>query len=243
MIAYACTFDGHDIAEFWSIEYHMTRTLPTWSPTLVEVPANGALFGGTRAEPVTITMQLVALDDTRDGRQEALRTLAGWLAVDEPRPLYLGDEGGRYRLAVPTDEAPIEPFLNADSVEITFTCPDPLLHGATQRVTVPSGGSVSIRVGGTAPARPTITASAATGSAGGAWSVVTEDGGGIYAAIAGGSSKPVFADVATRVLKVDGTVTMLNASYDWPTLTPGTHTLTMTQGTGAAIVEWEDLWW
>lgn len=242
MITYACTFDGHDLAEWFGIEYHMQRGLPTWEPTLVDVPGRGVLFGGTRALPATITMQLVALADTRDERQEAMRLLAGWLAVDEPKKLWLGDEGGRYRYAVPTDEAAIEPYLNADSVEVTFTCPDPLLHGQRQSVTVPSGGSVSILVDGTAPAEPTVTASA-TGGSGGAWALVTEDGGGIYASIPSGTTRAVAADVATRTLTVGGSVAMLNAAYDWPTLTPGTHTLTMSQGTGACTVEWEELWW
>lgn len=241
MITYACTFDGHDLAEFFGIEYHMQRGLPAWEPALVDVPGRGSLFGGTRALPATITMQLVALADTRDERQEALRMLAGWLAVDEPRPLWLGDEGGRYRLAVPTDEAPVEAYLNADSVEVTFTCPDPLLHGQRQSVTVPSGGSVTILVDGTAPAEPTITASA-TGDSGGAWSLVTEGGNGIYAAIPSGTTRAVAADVATRTLTVGGTVAMLNTAYDWPTLAPGQHTLTMT-GTGTCTVEWEELWW
>lgn len=242
-MSYVCAFDGHDLTVLFSVEYHMTRRLPTWEPALVDVPGMGALFGGTRAMPATITMKLVSLDQTRDGRQEALRTLAGWLAVDEPKQLILGDEGGRYRLAIPTDEAVIEPFLNADSVEVSLTCPDPLLHGTERTVTVPSGGSVTINVGGTAPARPTITASAATGSPGGAWSVTTESGSGIYASIASGTSKAVFADVATRTLTVGGSVAMLNAAYDWPTLAPGTHILTMAQGTGAATVTWEELWW
>ena len=242
-MSYTCTFDGHDLTLLFSVEYHMSRALPTWEPTLVEVPNTGALFGGTRALPVTITMQLVSLDSTRDGRQEALRTLAGWLAVDEPKQLILGDEGGRYRLAIPTDEAAIEPFLNADSVEVSFTCPDPLLHGTERTVTVPSGGSVTISVGGTAPARPTITANSARGSSSGAWAVTTESGSGIYAAIASNTTRAVVANVATRTLTVAGSVVMLNAAYDWPILTPGSHTLTMSQGTGAATVKWEELWW
>lgn len=243
MTEYASTFDGHDLASLFAIDYQMERQLPVWEPTLVDVPGRGSLFGGTRALPVTIRMTLVTQAPTRDERQEALRTLAGWLAVDEPRPLYLGDEGGRYRMAVPTEEAEVTPYLDADAVEVTFTCPDPLLHGTRMRATVPSGGTVRIDVGGTAPAQPTISASAAHGASGGGWSVVTDEGRGIYANIAQDATRTLVADVAHRTLVVGGSAAMLDTDYDWPTMTPGARTLTMALGTGEAVVEWEELWW
>lgn len=240
-IDYACTFDGHDLDEFFAVDYQMERRLPTWEPSLVDVPArSGAIFGGTRATPVTIGMRLVVLERFRDRRQELLRMLAGWLAVDEPKKLVLGDEGGRYRLAVPTEEAPITPYLNGDVVEVYFTCPDPLLHGETRTATVPSGGTATIRVGGTAPTAPRVTASATGGASG--WTL-TMPNGGIHAEIPNGTTRAVVADCAARTLTVGGSVAMLAPAYDWPTLAPGENVLTMTAGTGAATIEWEELWW
>lgn len=239
---YACMFDGHDLTQFFVVDYQMERRLPTWEPALVDVPArSGALFGGTRANPVTIGMRLAVIDRYRDRRQELLRMLAGWLAVDEPKKLVLGDEGGAYRLAIPSDDAQVTPHLNADSVELTFTCPDPLLHGETRTATVPSGGTATIHVVGTAPTAPRITVSAKGAATG--WTLAMPDGSGIHADIPSGATRAIVADCAERTLTVGGETAMLATSYYWPVLNPGDNVLTMTAGTGAATIEWEELWW
>lgn len=242
MSDYAFEFDGHDLNSLFVVS-SVQRGLPPREPTLVDVPGrSGALFGGTRATPPTITVSLYAIGSTREQRQQAMRTLAGWLAVDEPKRLVLGDEGGRYRLAVPSADASMSQWIDADSVEVTFTCPDPWLYGEVMTETLPSGGTLAITVGGTAPTWPTITANA-TGGSQGSWIVTLEDGTGIYASIPSGTTHALTADCGARTLVVNEGVAMLPPSYDWPRLTPGAHTLTMAQGTGDATVTWVERWW
>lgn len=239
---YACTFDGHDLAELFSIEYHMTRRLPTWEPTLVDVPArNGALFGGTRAQAVEIGMQLCPRALGRDERQEDLRTLASWLAVSEPKPLYLGDEGGRYRMAVPTGESEITPYLDADVVQIGFVCPDPRLYGDERSATVTTTAT-SILVDGTAVTRPLITATA-TPNGSGIWAITDlTTGEYMQVSLTSGSHTVVF-DCEARTVKVDGAVTMLAPACDWLTFGNIEHQLQITTGTGTATVTWQEMWW
>lgn len=242
-MSYSLIFDGHDLTEHFAIERHATRTLGVWEPNLVDVPGrSGALFGGTRRMPVTLTFDLYAIDGTREERQQAMRMLAGWLAVDEPKQLVLGDESPRYRMAVPSGEGMQEAYLNADHASVTFTCPDPWLYGEVVTETLPSGGTLTITVGGTAPTWPTITANA-TGGSQGSWIVTLEDGTGIYASIPSGTTHALTADCAERTLVVNEGVAMLPPSYDWPRLAPGAHTLTMAQGTGDATVTWVERWW
>lgn len=237
------TYNGLVLTDLFTVEYHVERQLASWEPQLVDVPGrDGAIVGGSRAAATTVSMSLYAVGGTREQRQASMRTLAAALAVREPKQLVLSDEGGLWRMAMPTDEVPMSAFLNADSVQVAFVCPDPWLYGETRTATVPSGGSATIDVGGTAPTWPTITASA-TGGSQGTWILTTETGSGIYAAIASGATRSLSADCAKRVVTVNQTNVMLPPSYDWPELTPGEHTLTMTQGTGAATVTWVERWW
>lgn len=242
MSDYAVTFDGHDLGELFSIEYHMQRRLPTWEPVLLDVPAHsGAVFGGTRATPIEVTMKLLPLSTGRDERQEDLRTLAAWLAVDEPKPLYLGDEGGRYRMAIPSGEAAIEAYLDADAVDITFTCPDPKLYGDARSVSVGTT-AVSVFVDGTAPTKPTVTATA-TPNGSGVWAITdVTTGDYMQVALTSGAHTVTF-DCAARTVKVDGTTVMLAPACDWLTFEPGEHQLRVTAGTGTATVAWEEVWW
>ena len=248
MICYPVLFDGHDLGSLFAIEYHMERNVGAWTPNLIEAPsAMGALFGGTQPNPVTITMELYTFAKTRDERQEALRTLSGWLAVDEPKMLQLGDEGGRYRMAVPTDEMPIEAFLNAESVSVSFVCPDPRLYGEEHTVTVPANGSVTFLVGGTAPTMPTVSANVGTSAVGEQWRLALEDGTYLLyeSASDAASSMPMTYDCANRIVTRGRNVVMLPPQADWLTFSPGEHTLAMTGDatSGDATVTYREMWW
>lgn len=167
MSDYTAYFDGHDLSTLFTLG-RPERRLVGWEPTLIDRPsAVGALYAGTKAQSVEVTMQLVTLDNTDVGRQFALRTLAGWLAVDEPKPLVLTDEvvpwgngtAGVFRNAVPKGEPTIKPAINADVVSVTFICTDPLLYlgdgfGTSLVSHNISSSQITFTVRGTAPTYP-----------------------------------------------------------------------------------------
>lgn len=243
-MSYPVLFDGHDLSTLFTIEHHMERTLADWQPNLIDAPASvGALFGGTQPQPVTVTMELYTLADTREGRQEALRTLAGWLAVDTPRVLSLGDEGGRYRMAIPDGASKVEAYLNADSVEVSLVCPDPRLYGetSTQRM----GGTTDVTNGGTAPSYPSFAISGASGGSDGYLTITDQTTGErLSVPVASGASASVSIDCAARVVTVDNVVTMLGTTSDWLCVGGGeTHALALTGGSGTADVTLTEMWW
>lgn len=242
-MTYALTFDGHDIGANYAVERHATRTLASWEPSLVDVPGrSGQLYAGTRALPAQLVFDIYATAETREGRQAEMRTLAGWLAVDEPKHLTLGDENGLYRLAIPTGEGIQEAYLNADHAEVTFICPDPRLYGLEQFYLFDTDTSGTVTVGGTAQTAPTIRANA-TGGADGFWRIVDETGAGIYAAIPSGTTYAVVADCAARTLTVNGEVVMLPPTYDWPEWEPGAHAWTVTGSNEGLQISWVEMWW
>ena len=247
MSCYHVMFDGHDLTAIFYVE-HAERSLTEWDANLIEAPAAiGSLFGGTSSRPINVQLTLTVMDDTRDGRQEALRTLAGWLAVDSPRLLQMADEGGRYRMAVPNGNAPIDPYMDGDTVQVSFVCPDPRLLGEEHAVTVPANGSVTFLVGGTAPTMPTVSANVGVFAVGQQWRLALEDGTYLLyeSSSDAASSLPMTYDCANRVATRGGDVVMLPPQADWLTLSPGEHTLTMTgdADAGAATVTYREMWW
>ena len=244
-------FDGHDLGSIFIVDGAVTRTLTPWEPTLIDVGGrDGQLVGGTHATALEVRVRLHAMDGTRDQRQEALRTLAAWLAVDGPRPLTLGYEGMRYRMALPTGAPPVSPYLNGDTVEVTFVCPDPVLHGAERSVTVPGTGSKSLTwfVGGTAQTWPTISVTVAVDEADLYWKLALDDGSYVayYPTYNGAvSTDAVTIDCADRVMRRGSAPIALPLEADWLALAPGEHTLTIS-GTAAssdATVTYRERWW
>lgn len=241
---YPVVFDGHELTKFFSVRWGVERPLPEWTPNLVTVPGRaGAILAGTRAEPTTVSMELAYIDKSRTRRQEAARTLASWLAVDEAKPLVLGDEGGLYRMAVPSGSTQVDEYYNAEVIHLTFTCPDPILYGGEHSAVVPSGGSLDLKVGGTAPTWPVIYAPMAVkDSSIGCWRLTLDGIEQFDVPIAATTVTPVRADCERRVLTVGNTLTVLTPSCAWMRLTPGEHTITMT-GAGNATITWRDRWW
>lgn len=244
-------FDGHDLGSIFVVDGEVTRTLTPWEPTLIDVGGmDGRLVGGTHAAALEVKVRLHAMDGTRGQRQERLRTLAAWLAVDGPRALSLADEGGRYRMALPTGAPSVTPHINGDTVEVTFVCPDPILYGEPKTVTVPGTGtkSLTFTVGGTAPTRPTVAVSVVNDEADTYWKMALDDGSYVvyYPVYSGApSTDAVTIDCGARVMRHGSAVIALPLAADWIELTPGEHTLTIsgTAASGDATVTYRERWW
>ena len=127
MSDYKAWFNSHDLSELFVIS-PPERTLTAWEPTMVDAVI-GATPTGTKAQPMEITLTLTTFADTLEDRLADLRTLSEWLAVSEPKRLYLSDEmmGSEclYREAIPKDTPRVTHAHNATNVTVKFICPDP----------------------------------------------------------------------------------------------------------------------
>lgn len=235
-------FDGFELSRHFHVSNLRTSLLPRTVKTR-EVPGrDGSLYLGASHAARTITMTLSVMGKAVEERQQASRMLAAILAVDEPRPLSLSIDSGLWYMAVPVSDGDGSRYRNATTFDVAFECPDPIAYGRERTVTVPSGGSVSFEVGGTHPTMPHVSAAAAKKGSSGFWRLTLEDGSFFAATIPSNlSTAPVAADCATRVLRVNGDVSLLDPSADWLVLAPGRHTLTM-NGTGAATVTFNERW-
>lgn len=232
-------FDGHDLADEFVVEYHVTRGLPTWEPTLVDVAGrDGAIYAGTRALPPVVEADLYFMDETRPARMESVRSLAAILAVREPKQLVLGDEGGLWRLAVPQLEQPLTAFLDADAVHVSFVCPDPWLYGDSHEWAL--GASTTVLVGGSFETPIDITV---TGATAGTLTVTNLTTGASFSVTGIPIGAAVEVSSSEFTVMVNGVAKVLTSSSKWLVVQPGKNVITVTGGGSSVVARVTDRWW
>lgn len=225
------TFNGTNLTDLYRVSDLRTSLLPRNVGTL-EVPGmDGAAFTGVTMAPRTITLTLTVREDTAIAREEAARTLAATLAVDEPKRLHVSTYGVPYWMAIPTQESDAARYLNATSFDVDFIAPDPVMYGMG-RIAAGSS-SPSFTVGGTYPTAIGVSVPRATGDANGIWRARFDTGEYIQVDLGDSAEHAIRYMADERTLTVDGENVMLPMETDWAILEPGDHRLTIEAG-GAA---------
>lgn len=237
------TLAGHVLNDYFSIT-DLSRPLPPSRLDSLDVPGrHGSVLRGRTMGPRTVSFRLWAHSRSHADMLEDMAQLASWLyGTDGELTLTFSDEGGRVRRVVPDGELPYDEYEERGSVLLTLAQPDPVCDiGEPKTASLSSGGTKTITVGGTHPARLTIAATSAKRNATtGAWGVTVDSGDHIRVPLADSSTHAVTIDCGSRAATVDGATAMVTLDSDWPALTPGTHTIDMDLGTGAATLTWQE---
>ena len=240
----ACfVFDGIDYGNVLEVASVKMGALPPTLPDMrYAAGMDGGYLAGNRLQPLEITVKARLATDTIDDReiQQRWAEAVATMRTDGPRPLSLTE--GRYWLAVLADESPLDFKTYSATAELTFVCPDPVAYGIERTVTVPSGGSVTFNVGGSYPAKPKIAAAAVRNSTSLVWGIRLDNADYIHVATGNASARNVALDCQARTCTVAGAVSLPTLDSDWLELAPGTHTLSMDNGTGAATVSYRERW-
>ena len=237
-------FDGHDMAENLEVAELRMQALPELSPILKESPGrDGAAYLGSTMQPLVVTVVARLATGTTDPAeiQRKWAEVASVLKTAEPAKLCLTP--GLYRMAVLQGASELEFATYSAKAELQFLCPDPVAFGDERTVTVPSGGSASFAVGGTHPARPTVSASAAVrGASSLVWGVRLDEGDFLHVATGSASARAVELDCGARTCSVGGSTSLPTIDSDWLSLEPGLHVLRNDQGSGACTVKFRERW-
>lgn len=236
-------YNGHDFASLF-VYGDPTFSILDAQPVLEDVNGrNGQAFLGMTYGSSQVSFTVGIVDDALD-RRNAFSQLGQWLMVDEPKPLYLPDTPDRYYLAVPNGAIEVERCIKADKATVTFLLVDPIAYGETKTATVPSGGSATINVGGTAPTMPTIAAASAVRDATSlVWGLRLDSADYVHVETGSASARRVDIDCGGRVCKVANAAKLPTLDSDWLVFSPGSHTLAMDNGTGAATLTWRERWY
>ena len=234
-------FDGHSFDELFYYGNPELTILSSNAKYAQSENRNGSLFIGKTWANSQVSVAIAAIG-TADERRNAFSTLGMWLDVDEPKKLVLPDTPDRYYMAVPNGSLDITRYCDSETASVTFDIVDPIAYGREVTVTVPSGGSVTFNVGGTYKTRPKITAGAFRNQTSGLYGLTLGSDGFVHVATGSDSERSVFIDCENRICIVNSATGMITLDSDWLELTPGSHTLTMDNGTGAATVTFHERW-
>ena len=209
-----------------------------------DVPGrDGTVTTGATLGPRTITLECRAFGDEWADFDRIVDELAAHMLTGEDLRLSPRTRPGEYYMAR-LDSIAQDDRLGGTGIgylELAFTASDPYRYGPERTATVPSGGSATIRVGGTRPCTVSVKAEVARRDASSlVWGLRFDEGDVMHVAPAVSSAVPVSVDGATREVLVSGAASMLTLDSDWPELAPGRHTVRMDQGTGAATIAWQE---
>jgi hypothetical protein len=194
-------------------------------------------------EPSLLSFTLVFRGSSPTERQAFVRELASVLMVKEPVRVAFSSDNGLYYEAVTEGALDFASFIEGGALTVNMHALSAALYGVERSVTVPSGGSATLMVGGSYPTNPTITASAAlVNSSTGLWGVRLDAGDFLRVAATKNANHAVSFDCETRVTQVDGATKIPTLDSDWLALTPGIHTIANDAGTGACVVSWRERW-
>lgn len=237
------TYDGHDFSTLFAYGDPDISILNA-KPDLREVSGrDGAAFVGTTYGTSTVAFTIAAQGTAAD-RRAAFSTLGKWLDVDEPKRLVLPDTPDRFYLAVPNAPLKLERAIGAETAKVTFELTDPIAYGTYRSDSLASGGSKSITVGGTARTWLRIVAnSAVRDSTSLVWGVKVDDADFVHVATSNASARKVEIDSQNRVCKVANALALPTLDSTWLELAPGSHTVAMDNGTGAAALYWYERWY
>lgn len=201
--------------------------------------ADGTFFRGMALKAANVSVSLAP----KAGKdlQGLYDALMAKLDVDAPKRLQFGDEGGRYRMAVPAGLPSMHEWHDYSTITVEFMCPHPALYGETKTASLSTSAS-SVVVAGTYPATCKVTSSNATKSSSDLWGVRFDNRDFMRVPLASSSASSVAIDSDSRTARAAGSTTMITLDSDWVELSPGSHTVKIDQGGGTATLEWTERW-
>ena len=221
------------------------KDMPSFTVNKTSVPLkDGVLVNGVTLGCPTFKLTFV-LDGTATQRETKRRRIAALFDVDEPKKLYIGRDDGAYYYAVPSGNATLGEYVSSGKVVISLMVTEPAAYGSTRTATVPSGGSVTITVGGNYPTYPIISSrDAVRDSTTLLWGVRMEDGTHMHVPTARDTYRYIDIDCSKRTSTISSEFTpnMMTLDSDWFVFTPGTHTIENDQGTGPSTLTWIERW-
>lgn len=236
-------FDSHDFSTLFSYGDPEITILDAKSDIREISGRNGAAFVGMTYGVATVEFTITALGDAPT-RRAAFSTLGQWLMVDEPKALYLPDTPDRYYLAVPDGSLDLTRAIKGEYAQLTFSLVDPVAYGTSKTASLSSGGSASITVNGTAPTYLNVVANSATrNSSSLVWGVRVDGVDFVHVETGSSSSRKVEIYSQDRICKLANALVLPTLDSNWLVLEPGSHTVTMDNGTGAATLSWVERWY
>lgn len=225
----------------------VVRPYPIRSATVDKAPGTrGGIITSSVYEPIEISMKLVSVHPDREERRERMRWLMGILDFDEPRPLQFSDDNGRYYKVIPSGGGERSATFRSDSVEVTFTAPDPIMYGRHMTYDMVSdsaqGVTESVLIDGTASTLPLIDANFISGSSPDyTWGIVAGDHVMRFDVLYSATGFALSVDCEEQTARLNASPVTPIIGTEWLVLDPGEINITI-EGPGEVHFEWDERW-
>lgn len=235
-------FGEHVISDFFTI-VGVQRPPASVGNTFTEVSGmDGGKLTDSKLGQATVKVFVMANDKNIADMREAVRRLCGMIYTDEPKVLALSSDNGRYYKAVLDGEVPFVEHTRSGLFELNFATESPALYGSEKAVTIPSGGSVTIIVGGTYPTYPVIEGSVYGSGTNTLWGLRLDEGDYIRISTGSTAARNVVIDCEDRKSTVSSAIKLPILGSDWLELTPSMHTIRNDVGSGSCVLKWTERW-
>ena len=237
-------FNGVELTQRFVLS-DLSRPIAGMNAKTLDVPGmDGVLLKSANLNPSTVSFTLWPHWMEKRELRAAVREIAALMAVREPAPLAFSDDDGLYYMAVPNGGMDVREFDDAFAVDCSFLLPSPAMYGEERSASFSTSAGVEIHVGGSYPTKPVITVPLANFTVGGTWSVMLDNSDFMRLSVGSSGTRAVEFDCEKRTAKVDGANAVTTLESDWFELTPGTHRISVQQGTvgNGATVSWVERW-
>lgn len=234
-------FNGIVISDFFQVIDVQRPMAGRANTTQMVSGMDGLALTGSSMNPVTIGVTVIIPEMSIIERREKIRELSMMLHSDGLAPLKFASDNGLYYRAILDGDIPVVEHVRTDKVTFVFSAESPILYGIANSVTVPSGSSVTFFVGGTYRTRPKIRGTV-EGNQDNLWGVRIDNDDALRVDLMSDGQKELYIDCDSRVVTVQGEVTMIEAESDWIEMSYGQHTIQNDVGSGSCTVEWVERW-
>ena len=204
---------------------------------------HGELFRRARMNGYVLPVDVWVYAKSRLEVADTRHKLAAALWTEEPAPLYLPDDPGRYYLAVVDGSTDLTQLSDkVHSTTINFRVCDPIAYGKKRSVELANNVPREIRAGGTWEASPIVKST----TAGGTWRIrnlttgefVEINADTVGAAIQSGAT--VICDMAVERVTLNGNDVGATVDSDFFTIAEVTEM--KVEGGAGTTVEWRERW-
>lgn len=236
-------YDGIELEDYFRIQYEFPLILPSQVEGIKVSGRPGKLFTGNTMDELSIPMEFRLKNRARDDLPAFRRLYRAMLHQDAPRPLYLPEDQGAYRLGIFQAVGNLDTLWYTGKGTLDFIAPDPIAYGDWHDIAV-SGTRYDGKYFGTWPTYPVIEAWPANGTSFTVWDHLT----GFSVTVNGkfNGSQHVVIDCERQQTTINGTNAKVTFESDYPHMAPGDgqdpHPVDLRFSHEGVILKWRDRW-
>ena len=236
------TFGGNVLSDYYPVIGEQRPLAGKTNEFQTVAGSDGAKFTGSTLGQCRLSMRMLVLDRSKSGMRDAMRTIMPLLQSDGPQQLSFSSDDGLYYMAVLDGEQPFAEYIRNGYLQVNFVTDGPAMYGETKTVTVPSGGTATIYVGGTYPTYVRVEGNVSGDATSHMWGVRLDEGDYMHIVTQTTEARNVVIDSGEGVGYVQDTFTLPTMDSDWFVLKAGVHTIRNDVGSGACTVTWQERW-